>query len=78
MDTGTHLVIGLGLAGLAHIDPVIASDPVASTAVLIGTVAGQTGARRRYVSRDCEATPLTLSTTAACRIRSPLSCSGQD
>jgi inner membrane protein len=41
MDTGTHLVIGLGLAGLAHIDPVIASDPVASTAVLIGTVAGQ-------------------------------------
>jgi inner membrane protein len=41
MDTGTHLVIGLGLAGLAHIDPVIAADPVVSTAVLIGTVAGQ-------------------------------------
>lgn len=41
MDTGTHLVIGLGLAGLAHIDPVIAADSTAATAVLIGTVVGQ-------------------------------------
>lgn len=40
MDTGTHLVIGLGLAGLAYIDPVVASDPTVSTAVLIGTVLG--------------------------------------
>ncbi|WP_281889422.1 metal-dependent hydrolase [Paenibacillus sp. YYML68] len=40
MDTGTHLVIGLGLAGLAYIDPVVAADPVTATAVLIGTVAG--------------------------------------
>lgn len=40
MDTGTHLVVGLGLAGLAHVDPVIAGDPVAATAVLIGTVIG--------------------------------------
>ncbi|MCZ8522763.1 MULTISPECIES: metal-dependent hydrolase [Paenibacillus] len=40
MDTGTHLVIGFGLAGLAYIDPVVAADPVVSTAVLIGTVAG--------------------------------------
>ncbi|WP_159886310.1 metal-dependent hydrolase [Paenibacillus puerhi] len=40
MDTGTHLVIGLGLAGLAYIDPVVASDPAVATAVLIGTVAG--------------------------------------
>lgn len=40
MDTGTHLVIGLGLAGLAYIDPVVASDPSVSTAVLIGTVLG--------------------------------------
>ncbi|MGG2201772.1 metal-dependent hydrolase [Paenibacillus validus] len=40
MDTGTHLVIGLGLAGLAYIDPVVAADPVVATAVLIGTVAG--------------------------------------
>ncbi|MDO3675383.1 metal-dependent hydrolase [Paenibacillus ehimensis] len=40
MDTGTHLVIGLGLAGLAYVDPVVAADPMVSTAVLIGTVAG--------------------------------------
>ncbi len=40
MDTGTHLVVGLGLAGLSYIDPVIASDTSAATAVLIGTVLG--------------------------------------
>jgi inner membrane protein len=40
MDSGTHLVIGLGLAGLAYIDPVVAADHSVSTAVLIGTVLG--------------------------------------
>jgi inner membrane protein len=40
LDTGTHLVIGLGLAGLAQIDPVVASDGMTSAAVLIGTVIG--------------------------------------
>ncbi|MBO9605402.1 MAG: metal-dependent hydrolase [Paenibacillaceae bacterium] len=40
MDTGTHLVIGLGLAGLAYVDPVVASDATVATAVLIGTVLG--------------------------------------
>jgi inner membrane protein len=40
LDTGTHLVVGLGLAGLAYIDPVVAADPHVSTAVLIGTVLG--------------------------------------
>jgi inner membrane protein len=40
MDTGTHLVVGLGLAGLAYIDPVVAADPHVSTAVLVGTVLG--------------------------------------
>jgi inner membrane protein len=40
LDSGTHLVIGLGLAGLAYIDPVVASDHSVSTAVLIGTVIG--------------------------------------
>src|SRR4051794_33404183 len=40
MDSGTHLVIGFGLAGLAYIDPAVAADPVLSTAVLIGTVIG--------------------------------------
>lgn len=40
MDTGTHFAIGLGLAGLAHIDPVVADNATAATAVLIGTVLG--------------------------------------
>jgi inner membrane protein len=40
VDTGTHLVIGLGLAGLAQIDPVVATDGAVTTAVLIGTVVG--------------------------------------
>lgn len=40
MDTGTHLVVGLGLAGLAYVDPAVASDSALATAVLIGTVLG--------------------------------------
>lgn len=40
MDTGTHLVIGLGLAGLSYIDPIVASNSTTATAVLIGTVLG--------------------------------------
>lgn len=40
MDTGTHLVIGLGLAGLAYVDPVVAADPTVATAVLVGTLLG--------------------------------------
>jgi inner membrane protein len=41
LDTGTHLVIGLGLAGLAFIDPVVAANPQLATAALIGIVIGQ-------------------------------------
>ncbi|MBB6632735.1 metal-dependent hydrolase [Cohnella thailandensis] len=40
MDSGTHLVFGLGLGGLALTDPVIASHPYGPIAVLIGTVLG--------------------------------------
>ena len=40
MDTGTHLVIGLGLAGLSQIDPSISANTAATTAVFIGTVIG--------------------------------------
>ncbi|MUT67569.1 metal-dependent hydrolase [Paenibacillus sp. NEAU-GSW1] len=40
MDTGTHLVMGIGLAGLATVDPVVASNPAIHMAVLIGTVVG--------------------------------------
>ncbi|HEX7057439.1 MAG TPA: metal-dependent hydrolase [Bacilli bacterium] len=40
MDSGTHLVFGLGLAGLAHVDPVVSGDSLVAAAVLIGTVIG--------------------------------------
>ncbi|MBB6730711.1 metal-dependent hydrolase [Cohnella zeiphila] len=40
MDSGTHLVFGLGLGGLALTDPVISSHPYGPLAVLIGTVLG--------------------------------------
>ncbi|MGC4377005.1 metal-dependent hydrolase [Fictibacillus sp. Mic-4] len=40
MDTGTHIVMGLGLGGLAMLDPVVASDPVMVHSVLIGTIIG--------------------------------------
>ena len=40
MDSGTHLVMGIGLAGLASVDPAVASDGTLYAAVLIGTVIG--------------------------------------
>lgn len=40
MDTGTHFVFGLGLGGLAMVDPVISSYDYGSVAILLGTVAG--------------------------------------
>lgn len=40
MDTGTHIVMGVGLAGLATLDPVVANDPVLFGAVFAGTMIG--------------------------------------
>ncbi|MCC0565936.1 metal-dependent hydrolase [Brevibacillus borstelensis] len=40
MDTATHFAMGFGLAGLAHLDPVVASTPGLAEAVMIGTVIG--------------------------------------
>lgn len=40
MDTGTHFVTGLALAGLAHLDPAVTADMKVTAAVLIGTAAG--------------------------------------
>lgn len=40
MDTGTHVVMGIGLAGLATLDPVIAHDPFTAHAALVGTLTG--------------------------------------
>ncbi|RNB56309.1 metal-dependent hydrolase [Brevibacillus gelatini] len=40
MDTATHFAMGFGLAGLAYLDPVVASSPSLAEAVMIGTVIG--------------------------------------
>ncbi|GAB3042497.1 metal-dependent hydrolase [Virgibacillus ainsalahensis] len=40
MDTGTHIVMGVALGGLATLDPVVQNDPVLFSAVLAGTVVG--------------------------------------
>ncbi|MFP7473281.1 metal-dependent hydrolase [Niallia taxi] len=40
MDTSSHIIMGFGLAALAHIDPVIANQPALSQAVMFGTVIG--------------------------------------
>ncbi|MFS0784682.1 metal-dependent hydrolase [Bacillus sp. 1P06AnD] len=40
MDTGTHLVMGIGLGALATIDPVVANSAVTAQAVMIGTIVG--------------------------------------
>lgn len=40
MDTATHFAMGFGLAGLAHLDPVVASTPGLAEAVMLGTVIG--------------------------------------
>lgn len=40
MDTGTHIVMGIALGGLATIDPAVQNDPTLFTAVMAGTVIG--------------------------------------
>ncbi|UZJ78321.1 metal-dependent hydrolase [Fictibacillus sp. KU28468] len=40
MDTGTHVVMGLGLGGLAMLDPAVSADPITAHAVLLGTLVG--------------------------------------
>lgn len=40
MDTVTHFAMGVGLAGLAYLDPVVASSPGLAEAVMLGTVIG--------------------------------------
>ncbi|ARK29021.1 metal-dependent hydrolase [Halalkalibacter krulwichiae] len=40
MDTGTHVVMGISLGGLATLDPTIASDPLLPTSVMIATIIG--------------------------------------
>jgi len=40
MDTGSHLLFGATLAGLAHLSPAVQSDPTLSAAVLCATMIG--------------------------------------
>lgn len=40
MDTGTHIAMGFGLAGLAYLDPAVAAQPELASAVLFGTLIG--------------------------------------
>ena len=40
MDTGTHIVMGIALSGLAMADPVVASQPATMTAVVAGVIIG--------------------------------------
>ncbi|WP_431800413.1 metal-dependent hydrolase [Halobacillus andaensis] len=40
MDTGTHVVMGVALGGLATLDPVVQSDPALANAVIVGTMVG--------------------------------------
>ncbi|MCM3762234.1 metal-dependent hydrolase [Alkalihalobacillus oceani] len=40
MDTGTHVVMGLSLGGLATLDPTIANDPLLPTSIMIATIIG--------------------------------------
>ncbi|TSB45195.1 metal-dependent hydrolase [Alkalicoccobacillus porphyridii] len=40
MDTSTHIVMGIGLGGLATIDPAVATNPVMPGAVMVATLIG--------------------------------------
>ncbi|MCM3569434.1 metal-dependent hydrolase [Neobacillus mesonae] len=40
MDTGTHVVMGIALGGLATLDPVVAGSHVTTTSVIIATIVG--------------------------------------
>lgn len=40
MDTGTHIVMGLALGGIATLDPAVTANPATTHAVLFGTLIG--------------------------------------
>lgn len=40
MDTGTHVVMGVAIGGLATLDPVVSSSPELTQAVMIGAIIG--------------------------------------
>ncbi|UCZ54099.1 metal-dependent hydrolase [Bacillus shivajii] len=40
MDTGTHVVMGIAIGGLATLDPVVSSSPAMTQAVMVGAIVG--------------------------------------
>lgn len=40
MDTASHFVVGIGLAGLSQLDPTVAGDPSLQLAVILATIIG--------------------------------------
>lgn len=40
MDTGTHVVMGIALGGIATLDPVVANHDLTAQAIMIGTIVG--------------------------------------
>lgn len=40
MDTGTHVVMGLALGGIATLDPVVANNTATATSIMIATLVG--------------------------------------
>lgn len=40
MDSASHFVIGVGLAGLSQLDPLVQTDPALATVIMIGVIAG--------------------------------------
>lgn len=40
MDTGTHIVMGLALGGLATLDPVVAGSAATASSIMVGTIIG--------------------------------------
>ncbi|MBD8071614.1 metal-dependent hydrolase [Bacillus sp. PS06] len=51
MDTSSHVIMGLGLAALAQIDPVVANHSTLSQAVMFGTVIGSNAPDFDFVFR---------------------------
>ncbi|MDP4105429.1 MAG: metal-dependent hydrolase [Bacillota bacterium] len=51
MDTFSHIVIGMGVGGLALIDPAVSNDPTLSQAVFVGAVIGSNAPDFDFVYR---------------------------
>ncbi|WP_051633537.1 metal-dependent hydrolase [Bacillus sp. UNC41MFS5] len=51
MDTSSHIIMGLGLAALAQIDPVVANHSALSQAVMFGTVIGSNAPDSDFIYR---------------------------